>query len=80
MAIWTIFTYAYVEIGAANLEVTIPQGVAAKCQADVSLGNLQVDESRFPKEGDYYMSRDFESADNRVELEIDCDAGRVQLK
>ncbi len=73
-------TYAYIKVDAANLEVTIPDGVAAKCKADVNLGNLQVDENRFPKKGDYYMSRDFESADNRVELEIDCDVGRVQLK
>ena len=73
-------TYAYIEVDAANLEVTVPDGVAVKCQADVKLGTLQVDESRFPKQGDYYISRDFESADNRVEIEIVCDIGRVQLE
>jgi len=26
------------------------------------------------------MSQDFVSAENRVELEIDCDVGRVQVK
>jgi hypothetical protein len=73
-------TYAYIDVAVANLEVTIPEGVAAKFKSDVNLGNLQIDESCFPKKGDYYMSRDFESAENRVELEIDCDVGRVQVK
>ncbi len=73
-------THAYIEVDAANLEVTISDGVAAKFKADVDLGNLQVDKSHFPKKGDYYMSQDFESAENRVELEIDCDIGRVWVK
>jgi hypothetical protein len=73
-------TYAYIDVAVANLEVTIPDGVAAKFKSDITLGNLQVDESRFPKKGDYYVSHDFESAENRVELEIDCDVGRVQVK
>ncbi len=41
---------------------------------------LDVDESRFPQQGDYYVSQDFESAENRIELEIDCDVGRVQVR
>ncbi|MFC2072168.1 LiaI-LiaF-like domain-containing protein [Chloroflexota bacterium] len=73
-------TYGYIDVAVANLEVTIPDGVAAKFKTDVSMGNLQIDESRFPKNGNYYMSRDFESAKNRVELEIDCDVGRVQVE
>jgi len=73
-------TYASIKADVANLEVTIPDGVAAKLKADIDLGFLEVDQSRFPRKGDYCMSRDFESAENRVELEIDCDIARVQVK
>jgi hypothetical protein len=73
-------TYAYIKADVANLQVTIPDGVAAKLKTDVDLGFLEVDQSRFPRKGDYYMSRDFESAKNRVELELDCDIGRVEVK
>jgi len=73
-------THVYIEVDATNLEVTIPDGVAAKIRIDVSLSILDVDENRFPEEGDYYMSRDFETAENRVELEIDCDVGRVEVR
>ena len=73
-------THVYIEVDVANLEVTIPDGVAAKIKADVNLGAFDVDKSRFPEKGDYYLSPGFESAKNQVELEIDCDIGRVQVK
>jgi len=69
-----------IEANAANIEVTIPDGVTAKIQVDTNLSALDVDKSRFPQQGDYYMSPDFVSAENRVELEIDCNVGRVQVK
>ena len=73
-------THAYIEVDAANLEVAIPDDVAAKIKADVNLGAFDVDTSRFPKKGDYYISPGFEGAENRVELEINCDIGKVQVK
>ena len=73
-------TYAYIKADVANLEVTIPDEVAAKVQADIDLSAFDVDESRFLRKDDYYISRDFETAENRVELEIDCDVGRVKVR
>ena len=73
-------THAYIKADVANVEVTIPDEVAAKIQVDTDLSVFDVDESRFPQQGDYYMSQDFESAENRIELEIDCDVGRVKVK
>jgi len=73
-------TSAYIKADLANLEVTIPDGVAARLEVDTDLTALEVDESRFPRKGDYYISPDFERAENRIELEIDCDLGRVQVK
>ncbi len=69
-----------IEANAANIEVAIPDGVAARIQVDANLSALDVDKSRFLQQGDYYMSQDFVSAENRVELEIDCNVGRVQVK
>ncbi len=73
-------TRAYIKADVANIEVTIPDGVAAKIRVNVNLAALEVDESRFPREGNYYISDDFESAENRIELDIDCNIGRVQIK
>jgi len=68
-----------VEADVANMEVNIPDGVAARIQADTGLGAFIVDTTRFPKQGDYYISDNFDTAQNRVYLEIDCDVGRVQV-
>ena len=73
-------THAYIKADVANVEVTIPDEVAAKIQVDADLSAFDLDNGRFPLQDDYYMSQDFVSAKNRVELEIDCDVGRVQVR
>jgi len=69
-----------IEADVANIELTIPDGVAAKIWAAIDLSAFDMDESRFPKQGDYYISDNFDTAQNRIYLEIDCDVGRVQVK
>jgi len=71
---------AYIKVDLANLEVAIPEGVAARLKVDADLTAFEVDESRFPRRGDYYQSPGFEGTENRLELEIDCDLSRVQVK
>lgn len=73
-------TYAYIDAVAANVEVTIPEGVEARIRVDTDLCNLDIDESRFLKRGDYYVSQNFDIAENRIDLEINCDVGRVVVK
>ena len=73
-------TYAYIKSDVANVEVTVPDGVAAKIRLDTDLSASDVDESRFPKQGDYYISDNFDTAQNRIYLEIESDVGRVQVK
>ena len=72
--------HVYIDADLSNLEIIIPDGVAIKLMADADLSILKVDESRFPRKGDYYVSQDFASAKNRIELELNCDLSRVQVK
>jgi predicted membrane protein len=72
-------TRAFIEANAANIEIIIPEGVAARIEADVNVGALEIDESRFPRKGAYYISPDFEYAERRIYLKIDLNAGRVEL-
>jgi len=72
--------HVHIDADLSNLEIIIPDGVAVKLMADADLSILKVDESRFPRNGDYYVSPDFASAKNRVEIELDCDLSRVQVK
>jgi hypothetical protein len=70
----------YIKADLANLEVTLPTDAAARLKIQGDLGVVEIDESRFPLQGNYYMSRDFELAQNKIDLKIDCDMGRVQVK
>jgi hypothetical protein len=71
-----------VDIKAAlsNTEVTVPAGVAARIKVRADLSSVDVDQSRFPKQGDYYVSSDFDSAKNRIDIDIESDLGRVAIK
>ena len=63
-------TTADFSIGAAELDITVPDGVAALIDFEGGISSLNIDESRFPKQGDRYVSPDFESATNRVTIKI----------
>jgi hypothetical protein len=71
--------HANIKADAANVVITIPEGTAAKIKADVDAGLLDMDESRFIREGAYYISHDFNSAKSRLYIEIDLNAGRVKV-
>ncbi len=71
---------AFIKADVANLKVAIPDGVAARIQADTDLSAFDINGSRFPKQGGYYISKEFETTQNRIYLEIDCDVGRVQIE
>jgi len=70
----------YINADLSNLEIIIPDGIAVKLMANTDLSILKVDENRFPRKGDYYSSEDFASARNRVEIELDCDLSRMQVR
>ncbi len=69
-----------VDMNMSNLDIVVPPGVAARIQPDVNLGLLSVDSARFPRQGNDYVSPDYESAANTVILHITCDVSIVRVK
>lgn len=72
-------TTAEFNIGAADLDITVPAGVAARIEFDGGISSLNIDESRFPKQGDRYVSPDFESAANRVTIKIEAGVSDITI-
>ncbi len=72
-------TRARIQAGAASVEVKVPDGVAAKVKVRGGLYSASVDTARFPKGGDDYQSPEYETASNRVDLEIETGAGSVKV-
>jgi hypothetical protein len=67
------------ETGAAALTVEVPDGVAARIQSRMALGTTNVNEARFPRSGGGYASPDWETAANRVELDLQGGVGSVRV-
>ena len=54
--------------------------ITAKIQMDTTLSVSDVDKNRFPQQGAYCVSDNFDTAQNRIYLIIDCAVGRVQVR
>lgn len=65
--------------GVGQVIVTVPQGVAARIRASGGLGGVSV-ASRFQREGRYYVVGNYETADNRVDLDISGGVGEVVIR
>jgi len=72
-------TTAEFSIGAADLDITVPAGVAARIDVESGISSINVDETRFPKQGDRYVSPDFESAANRVTIKIEAGVSDITI-
>jgi hypothetical protein len=70
---------ADLDVGAASLEVIIPDGLSARIRASVGAADLKIDESRFPRNGSYYQSPDYNSAANTVDMTIDAGAASIKV-
>ena len=71
---------ADMDIGAADLLIIIPEGVGARIDVDTAAGSLSIDQGRFQKQGDFYLSPDFEELANRIYLSIDSGASSVEIR
>ncbi len=65
--------------GIGQVIVTIPQGVAARVRASGGLGGVSV-AGRFQRDGRYYVVGNYETADNRIDLDISGGIGEVVIR
>jgi hypothetical protein len=63
-------TTARITAGAAELKLNIPAGVAARIKMEAGASTIDIDPARFTKAGDTYLTAGYESAPNRLNLEI----------
>jgi hypothetical protein len=73
------FTKVEIDAGAASVGIRIPTGVAARIKTEGALVGVDVDQSRFPREGGFYQSSDYETAENKADIDIDIGAGSISV-
>lgn len=73
-------TAATIEGGATRIDVTVPPNVAARIVIDGGPNRFEIDQTRFPRQGNEYRSPNFETATDRVTLRIEVGASRVTVQ
>lgn len=76
----TGMTKAAVKAGAASVNIEIPPTMAARIHSQGGLSSFNIDEERFPRRGTYYESNNWNSATDRIELEIDAGVASVTVR
>lgn len=74
------YTRVDIATGAAEVRLIVPTGVAASILARGGLASIQVDQNRFPRQGDYFQSPDYDAAPNRVEIRVETGVGELQIR
>ena len=72
--------HADLDLGAASLEVIVPEGLSARIRASLGAANMHIDKSRFPGQGSFYQSPDYETAANAVDMTIDAGAASIKVR
>lgn len=72
-------TKASIEAGAASVRLHVPEGVAARIRAKGGLSEIKIDRNRFPRGPQGYQSPDFDSAEHRVEIDLQTGVGSVEI-
>jgi len=72
-------TTVKVELGAASLDMVVPEGVAARIRSEHGVAAIEIDTSRFPYSNGIYESADYSSAQNKIDIKIEAGAGRVAV-
>jgi hypothetical protein len=72
-------TAVRVECGFAKVAVEVPEGVAARIHGKMGLGALEVNQARFPRIEGGWVSPDYETAPNRVDITVEGGFGSVSV-
>jgi hypothetical protein len=74
-------TRATVGAGAASVSIRVPQNVGARIHSQGGLASISVDTARFERlSSGLYQSPDYDSALNKVDLEIQAGVGSVDIR
>ncbi len=72
--------HADFDLGAAALTVTIPAGFSARIRASLGAADMKIDETRFPYNGSYYQSPDYETATDAADISMNAGAASIEIK
>jgi hypothetical protein len=73
-------TRVRIEAGLSSVRIDVPEGVAARIRVEGGLASTDIDTRRFPRLASVYQSPDYETAENKVDMEIEQGLGSVMIR
>jgi hypothetical protein len=73
------YTHLRVQAGAASIKIRVPDGVDARIRYQGGLSGINIDTGRFPFQNNFYQSPGYDTAANRVEMDIQTGVGSVDI-
>jgi hypothetical protein len=73
-------TRASVSAGVGEIIVHIPENVGARIRIDKALASVRVESTRFSRSGDDYVSTNYRTAENTLELDLETAVGAVTIR
>jgi predicted membrane protein len=72
-------TSAQIKSGVASVKIHVPAGVGARIHVKSGLSGINVDTTRFIREGEDYVSTDYASTVNKLDLDVETGVGSVDI-
>jgi hypothetical protein len=73
-------TRASVSAGVGEIIVHIPENVGARIRIDKALASVRVESARFSRSGDEYVSTNYQTAENKLELDVETAVGAITIR
>lgn len=72
-------TNVRVNAGAASVKLVVPPGVGARIRSSMAIGTNDIDQRRFPRSGGDYVSPDFATAANKIDIQFEGGVGSLAV-
>lgn len=68
-----------IDSGASSIDLVIPEDVGLRIDMDSGLSSDNIEDLNLSKNGDYYTSSNYDTADIKIDLDIDTGVGKINF-
>ncbi len=72
-------TTVRINAGAASVKLIVPEGVGARIRSSMAIGSNNIDPRRFLRSGGDYLSADYDTATNKIDIQFDGGVGSLAV-
>ena len=69
-----------IDSGASSIDLIIPENVGLRIDMDTGLTSSNIEDLGLTDNGDYYISSNYDSADVKINMDIDMGVGKINFQ